>query len=363
MKLILKLIVLIWIFLHSAISAFALNTPVNINATNITSNSLSLSWDNVEDAFGYHVYFSTNPSVEILTAEKREYITEMPLVINDLLPGTQYYFIVNAFDEIGKDESDFSQEVSFVTMWEQAIDNAQNLETEETMEYNSAVDFKLANIEVLAQNQIELSFTSPLENTKTSDRIFKVVDKNDELNDYTISKSEINITNPLKVKVTFNDRLPIDTEFKLTVISILDQEWRNLESGIESFENFIIEEDKLNYVYQEETGNIIIINDDNTTTVVIKDPVTDPSNTWSSTTSEPVIKDPAIIDPVVTGYEDPIVSVGLPSASDNQTWSLLDIVWAGKQAEVLPTTWPTHVLMLIFALVIGAMTFVFKFRK
>jgi hypothetical protein len=30
---------------------------------------------------------------------------------------------------------------------------------------------------------------------------------------------------------------------------------------------------------------------------------------------------------------------------------------------VLPTTWPEHIFMLILALVFGAMTFVFKFKK
>jgi hypothetical protein len=105
----------------------------------------------------------------------------------------------------------------------------------------------------LAQNRITVAFTSNLENNENSERIFKVIDKNDELTQYIVSASEIDKDDTNKVLINFEELLPVNKEFKLTVISILDENGRNLESGIESFENFIIEEDKLNYVYQEET--------------------------------------------------------------------------------------------------------------
>jgi hypothetical protein len=42
--------------------------------------------------------------------------------------------------------------------------------------------------------------------------------------------------------ITFEENLPVATEFTFTVIDILDVNGRNIESGIESFENFYVEE-------------------------------------------------------------------------------------------------------------------------
>jgi hypothetical protein len=164
----------------SITSTFALEKPVNISTTNISESSITLSWDNVNDSAGYHVYFSEQPEVEILTAQKREFVTDIPLSIEGLNSNTTYYFIVNAYDEVGED-SPFSDEVSFSTL----------STTNDEIELNSAVDFKVAEIEVLAQNQVALAFTSNLENTQDAERIFKIVEKNDELIEYVVKDSKI----------------------------------------------------------------------------------------------------------------------------------------------------------------------------
>jgi hypothetical protein len=47
---------------------------------------------------------------------------------------------------------------------------------------------------------------------------------------YAIKESILDENSNNKVIVTFEEILPINTEFKLTVISILDEAGRNLES-------------------------------------------------------------------------------------------------------------------------------------
>jgi hypothetical protein len=71
---------------------------------------------------------------------------------------------------------------------------------------------------------------------------------------------------------------------------------------------------------------------------------------WTETTPENQWGQDAVIDPV-TGkiMESSEVGIDLHSA-----WS---------DAKILPTTGPEHVLMFIFALIFGAIAFVFKFRK
>lgn len=392
---------LVWLGIMSLwfTSAFALEMPVNISATNTSESSITLSWDNVNDSAGYHIYFSEQPWIEILTAEKREFVTDIPLNIDGLNSNTPYYFIINAYDEIWED-GPFSDEVSFTTLWT----------NNENVEMNSAVEFKVAGIEVLAQNQVALSFTSNLENTVDAERIFKVVEKNDELIEYVVKDSKIDEQAGNKVIITFDEILPTEVEFKLVVISILDNQGRNIESGIESFENFIIEAEKLNYVYQEESGGIVIINDDNTTTTVVES--SQSTDSWStdsgfndlstsgwenknqsssddqnnqeswnqgsndqSTTQEESQWDTKNIDGQSDDVNNTVDQQGeIQEAKDKSTsiigWDNLswedvaiDLLSAGQEAETLPTTWPEHIFMLILALVFGAMSFVFKYKK
>ena len=365
MNFIAKALLSISVFFYSVFAAFGLDIPTNISADEITESSASLHWDSVESAFGYHLYYSEEPDFQVINSYKREFITETPLFIADLEPETIYHFIVKSFDDIWN-ESDFSQESTFTTLsltWalsenetnqstedvilksdnefeeiqselfaKETIEEAIEPEfIEETIELFSAEEFKLSNIDVLAQNYLSLSFTTALENQDYSERVFKVVNKEDEFIQYNIISSKIDENNENTVFLVFDQLLPIDTEFKLTVISILDAQGRNIESGIESFENFIIDNSKLNHVYQEDTDSIVVHNDDGTITVL-----------WFE---EEKIED----------IEEEIV---LEAAEE-----IIDIVWAGKEIETLPTTWPHHIIMLIFALIFGAMSFVFKFRK
>lgn len=386
MKFIPKILALLLVFGISTFSVFAINSPINIVASNISESSWLLSWDASEDALGYNIYYSTTSPIELLTAEKKEYINNSEVMLDNLSANTQYYYMVSAFDSEGL-QSDFSEEYTFLTEW------TSSEESEENIEFNSAGDFKLSSIEVLAQNQISLSFTALLENSEYSERIFKVVEKNDELLQYSIKESILDESNQNKVIVTFEEILPVNTEFKLTVISILDETGRNLESWIESFENFIIEEEKLNYVFSEEQGGIIIINDDNTTTLIDNDETT--TQTWSASgqywdlnqekNSEGDNSNQSSSDYWVWFDSENEIDEDNSVTDTNPEWSntedewntsselewknidsedvAIDLLSAGQEAEVLPTTWPEHIFMLILALVFGAMTFVFKFKK
>jgi hypothetical protein len=82
------------------------------------------------------------------------------------------------------------------------------------------------------------------------------VEKDEELNVFYIKESRIDPENSTKILVTFEDILPVATEFTLTVIDILDENGRNIESGIESFENFYLDESFLDIIVKENTSTV-----------------------------------------------------------------------------------------------------------
>jgi hypothetical protein len=299
-----------------------------------------------------------------------EYVTDMPIVVEWLNSNTQYYFLISAFNEEWE-ESIFSEETSFATIgW-----------VEPQSEMNASQDFKLAWIEVLAQNQVSLEFTSPLENTDGAQREFKVVEKDNELNIFYIKESKLDPENSAKILVIFEDILPVSTEFTLTVIDILDENGRNIESGIESFENFYLDESFLDVIVEDTSTIDVQWWEDTTTTVEWSENITEPqwtqntsSTEWTEMTNENTWEQTVGIDPITwepqwtektnentweqTVSIDPVTGEIMESSEIG-----IDLHSAWSDAKILPTTGPEHVLMFILALIFGAMLFVFKFRK
>jgi hypothetical protein len=91
-----------------------LDAPTNVVLLNSSTWSLNINWETDENAFWHHIYYSKTPSIDIQTAFKKEYITENPLLIDQLEADTQYYFIISAINNKWE-ESLFSDEVMFKT--------------------------------------------------------------------------------------------------------------------------------------------------------------------------------------------------------------------------------------------------------
>ena len=85
MKFLTKIIALCSVLFVSITSVFAIDAPVNIQAENIDETSITLSWNIVDTAFGYHIYYSDVQDVEILTAQKKEYVTDVKNEITQII--------------------------------------------------------------------------------------------------------------------------------------------------------------------------------------------------------------------------------------------------------------------------------------
>ena len=352
MKTLAKLLAGLFVAVLAVSNTFAIDAPVNVISTSATQNSLTLNWDTVEWALYYNVYYSDTKGIDILTAETISYEPENSIEITDLEAGKDYYFILSSIDDQGA-ESVLTQEYSFSTLNVWTQDDVETQQTDQVdtqnQDMSSAADFQLSQIEVLYQNEVAVLFNAPLENTPDTEMIFSVTELEDETKEYTVSGSIVDPQNPNQAIVTFQDNLPLDMDYKLVVISVFDQSGRNIESGIESYENFYM--DPTTLVEPEESE--------------ITEP-TDPVIT------EPVVTQP--VDPVVTEPTDPLDNQeitpdpGAMNAADDKdaqevTEPVQDVTGAATGAEVLPQTGPTHILMLLLALAFGGMAVAFRFKK
>jgi Fibronectin type III domain len=81
-----------------------------ISASRVTNGQATLSWHDVPKAVAYDLHLSTTPGVTALNAFKIPDVSS-PITITDLEPGTTYYFILIATDELG--QGNISEEVAF----------------------------------------------------------------------------------------------------------------------------------------------------------------------------------------------------------------------------------------------------------
>ncbi len=351
MKTLAKLLAGLFIAVLAASNTFAIDAPANVISTSATQNSLTLNWDTVEWALYYNVYYSDTKGIDILTAETISYESENSIEITDLETGKEYYFILSSIDDKGA-ESILTQEYSFSTISSQ--DTQESVETQEAVQnqdMTAATDFQLSQIEVLYQNEVAVLFNAPLENTPETEMIFSVTNLQDETIEYTVSGSIVDPQNPNQAIVTFQENLPLNMDYKLVVISVFDQSGRNIESGIESYENFYMD------------PKTLVKSDESDTSETTEPVVTEPTDPVTQPT-EPVITQPAEPNQDVT-TDSGAMNAADDGNKDTQevTEPVQDVTWAAEDVDVLPQTGPTHILMLLLALSFGAMAVAFRYKK
>jgi hypothetical protein len=115
MKKIIIIISIISMFFWFIFDTFALNAPSNLKMVSSTDNSVKLSWDKVDKAFMYSVYYSKVPWTEKTYDNQTDYLEESTVEIKNLDAGT-YYFSVVALNDLWE-ESTFWKELSLDIKW------------------------------------------------------------------------------------------------------------------------------------------------------------------------------------------------------------------------------------------------------
>ena len=301
MKSVFKFMSIVVLFFTFVLQSFAIDAPNNLRIDSFDNNSVKLSWNKVNDAFMYSVYYSTKPWSEGSYSSQTD-ITDMNSIeIKDLIPWT-YYFSVVSFDE-SWNESSYSNEI--VLNMEKNVSN---------ISQNS--DFILKRIDVLGLNLIELTFSSPLENVENAIREFKIVNKNDPIDSFQVIKTEINPDDSTKLILTMNKDTQKLKEYEVTIIAIKSALGKNIESGIDSIEVFIVKDIDYSNIEEVNLAKEIELN-------------------------------------------------AAAEIQENTTWSESEkvLLSVDEKATQLPTTWPQAIILILLSIIIWFFIFIFKTKK
>lgn len=308
------------------IQSFAVEGPTNLKLDSSNENSVNISWDTVENAFMYYVYYDKKSWLDSWYDMQTEFIEANNIEISELEVGSTYYFTVISVDQ-NWEESTFSNEL---------VVDITDTNSVLSGEVNS-VDFALDSIELISYDKLELDFTNNLENTDDSMREFKIVNKNDNLDVFEVLSNELNIDDNSKIELILDREVEIWNEYEVIIIAITSSNWNIIESWIDNTETFIVEE-------------IIELN---SATENTEDVNTEDTNTESTD-----------LNAAAENLEDEVVN----TTNLWPTWTNIDsseventtLVLAENNSN-LPKTWPEHILILILSIILW--TFIFKFKR
>ena len=292
-----------FISLVSISSVFAINAPTNFSAEPSSPTSAELSWDMMEDAAAYSIYYSTTS----WDLSEYDLIETGPHTLINLQENTTYYVALTANDE-NFEESEKTAEISFTTggTWFVTVSN-----------------FALDSVEMLSSTKLKLTFNADLDNTEEAIREFKIANKFDDLEELAITGSEIDQQDAKSLIVTLASPAPTSAQYNVTIVRLNDSEGNNIANGVDGVDSFS----------------------------------TPDSYEAITTTQEPVPETLSSAGPEEANNE---VSGGSSwkNLSDEDLAKTASSV--AKTAENLPTTGAEHWFLWILALILGAIIFRYK---
>ncbi len=289
---------LMWINVSYAAKSFE-NWPKLINSTN---NSLSITWDKIDNTTWYYVYYSDISWKNYKTFW--DVYTDNKVTITWLKQDTKYYIVVTFLDKTSNEESNFSPEWVFNTKsW-------------------SEEKFSLSEVKVINATNLELKFNNAVDKAKDAVREFKITKNDKEI--ANIKETIIKEDDDKVLKVELKEPLQ-KWEYKLIVIYITDINWKNIEEWINWELKFTVSEDNLknNKLTSNETNEIPELtswHDENMDLVEVPNNETT-ANFWLAWTA--------------------------------MTWVLSNGEVIATDSKKLPKTWPESILLVFVALLGG----------
>ncbi len=300
---------IIWINTSFAESTLS-KAPVIIKSE---PTSLEITWEKLDSASWYFVYYSESAWKDYKTFW--DIIEENKTIITWLKENTTYYVVVTTLDKTTEEESDFSPEWIF---------NTTSL---------NETKFALNKVETKSPTELELTFSKNIDQGEEALREFKITKDNKEIT----KVKEVKLVENDKTKLTLILSNPITTwEYKIVVISIRDEDWKNIEEWINWELKFMVS-DFSNTTTETTTTTETATVDNNTPLISAEENIVD-LNAWDPETDNQYY--------------------GL--AWKNMTWVLSTWEIIANESTKLPQTWPESIFLFLGSLMLG---WIFYFRK
>lgn len=310
MKGIFKFISFFILFFSIVFQSFAIDAPTWLDVDSQTSSSIDLSWNLVEWADWYIVYYWIESWIQNYLDQPSDPLDTNSVSLDWLDVNTTYYFSVVALDEEAEEWPYSDELIVDIVEWEGSSD---------TSDWESEVNFALESIDVIEYNKLELTFSSPLDSSDEAIREFKITNTNDPLDTFDVVFSEINPLDDKKVFLTLDYPTEIWNEYEVVIIAITNFEGDNIESWIDNSEVFFVEtivEKPAEEVIDEENNELNSASEEQNWV------------SWTNLSNEEI---------------------------ENNTLAL-----AEKNSK-LPETWAEHILLIVLSIILW--TLIFKFKK
>jgi len=314
------------------VSAYAAEVTEAPSMKSNSNTSITIEWNEDQDALGYYIHYDT------ASWEESWYRNEVPDLVEGteytiewLSPSTQYFIAVSAVD-IDAEESATSPEAALFTTGE-----------------DTAQAFALESVEATGVQELTLTFNADLENEEDSEREFLVLDAQTE-EEIFIADTELDEEDSTKLMVSLDRELELGASYNFTILSIIDANGRNIESGIDALTNFEVPES-----FPTDTPEGL------STPEVVEENQEEAPQEELQEESVPDLNAAASVD-TESNEDSEGWNAGQVIASDDSvdkdTWK------TAEENETLPQTGPEHVLLLLLALMVwGIVLFSFTQKK
>lgn len=222
-KIIATILAFMMVILPFSVSAEGFEFALSPKAEKFTTNSVSLSWEEIAWAEGYVVLYDTvsvassQEENAFYSNETDDLIFENNTTITGLEPGITYYFAVTALDFEGN-ETPASPELAVSTI-------------EADVELNAAEEEALAPTEIksISSNQIEVKFNVDLDGGEKAVREFSILDENE--NEIFIDFVEMTSKDTLVLNLV--SELENGLNYSVVIIALQDKDGNNIEAGVD----------------------------------------------------------------------------------------------------------------------------------
>lgn len=290
----------------TVLNAFALSAVDTPKLEEVTSNSATISWNDIEWAYAYMVYYDTKE----VTADSSSYMESDDLIedttytISDLTSETEYFFYVTAINEEGN-ETDLSSAL--------------------VLETSKNENLALLAVDVMYDNQILAKFNRKLDSSENAIREFKLENESGE----KVSVKESFMYNEETIAIILNDSLASSNKYTLTVIAINDTDGKNIEAGVDGIKEFTTPA-TLVVVNESEDMSEAEITTEEPTAPTESTPVAEVEKEEASSVEETPEEE-------VTTMEE--------TSNEEEVMEITEV-----EPEKLPTTGPAEMIVLIAAL-------------